>query len=159
MTKLERLKQKLERLVDEKNTALKQNNLMALLRINAKIEEINDDIAEAEQYEPQQLSAALKNYGEDVKNRVYKALLECSLAADLLNDCSENVKSELKKIGLDDFHFREDIENMCKLSQSLALLVIIPGQTSLTDMICDNADYIDKCHAAADSHLAKKLKL
>ena len=159
MTKLERLRQTRQRLESDRAYALRRNDLVTMIRIEQKLKVVNDDIKEAEQYEPIQLSEALKQYGQDVKDRVYKCLLECSLVADLLNDCSEVVKSELKKIGLDDFHFRADIEAMCKLSRNLAALVIIPNQPTLTDMMCDNAEYIDKCHDAANEHLKAKLNL
>lgn len=159
MGKIERLESQLEKLINLRKDSMRRNDFYNMSKATEKIKEVEAEIKQLKELEPVKLSEALAPYGEDVKNRIYKVLLECSLVADLLNDCSESVKDELKKVGLSDFHFRNDLIELCRISQKIASLVIIPGQQTLTDMLTDNAEYIDGCHALADKHLKERLHL
>ena len=130
------------------------------LSINQKkIDSLEKEIIEIRKYESCRLSDVMKDYSEDVKNDIYKHLLKISLAADFANECVEQTKSTLKKVGLNDFSLRKDVEELCRISQKLASLVIIPNQNILTDMITDNSEFIDTCDEAANKHLNEKLKL
>lgn len=128
-------------------------------RANEKIVAKEKEIEEAKKYAPVRLLDILNGKGEDVKNRVYKALIKISLAADFVNDCAEDAKSVLKEIEINDFTLRADAENLCKLSQKIASFVIFPGQRVLTDMMVNNDTYIEQCHRHADAHLKRTLKL
>jgi hypothetical protein len=110
-------------------------------------------------YEPVLLSEILDGKGEDVKNQIYKLLIECSLAADYVNDCAECAKEELLKHGIYDFHFREDLVQLCRLSQKVASVVLVKDNDLLNDALTDDAEYVDTCHAAANKHLKERLNL
>lgn len=130
------------------------------LTLNAKkIAEVEAELETAKKYQPMKLANVLDKKEQDVKNEVYKSLLKISLAADFANDCVEETKSVLSKLGLNDFTLRADVAEMCKLSQKIASFVIIPNQRVLTDMIVDNDDFISTCHNAADKHLKETLNL
>lgn len=159
MTRLERKQTELQKLYEYRQAALKRNDLMWLTMNQNKIEALEKEIAEIKKYGAVLLRDALKAHGEDVKNLVYKHLLKITLAADYLNECTEQTKTALKKLGIDDFSLRYDVESLCKGSHKLADLVILPNQDLLTDMIVDNAEFIDTCDAAADKHLKDKLNL
>lgn len=159
MTRVERLEKELENLYEYRRVAMLRNDMFWLSMNQRKIEEKEKALEEARLYHPQRLSDVLADKGEDVKNKVYKALLKISLAADYANDCGEEAKSVMRDLGLKDFTLRADVDELCRLTQKIASFVIIPNQNVLTDMMCDNSDFIDACHEAADKHLNEKLKL
>lgn len=159
MTKVERLEKELEKLHEYRRAAMRNNDLFWLLLNRDKIAEKERELEEARKYQPVRLSQVLAEKGPDVKNAVYKALLKISLAADFANDCAEEAKSILAKLDLDDFSLRADVESLCAMSQKIASFVIIPNQKILEDMIVDNSEFVDSCHAAADKHLKETLNL
>lgn len=159
MTRLERLQAESDRLIMWRNEAMKNNDFMNMTRANEKIAVKEKEIEEAKKYAPMKLLDILNDKGEDVKNRVYKALIKISLAADFVNDCAEEAKSVLKEIGINDFTLRADANELCRLSQKIASFVIFPGQRVLTDMMVNNDTYIEQCHRHADAHLKRTLKL
>lgn len=158
MTKLERLQAERDRLIRWRYEAMKNNDFLNMTRANEKIATKEKEIEEARKYAPMRLLDILNGKGEDVKNRVYKALIKISLAADFVNDCAEDAKSVLKELDINDFTLRAEVEEMCKQSQKVASFVVI-GQKILTDMIVDNDTYINQCHRHADAHLKRTLKL
>ena len=159
MTKLERLQAERDKLIMWRNEAMKNNNLMNMYKIQEKINKKDKEIEEAKKYAPMRLLDILNGKGEDVKNRVYKALLKISLAADFVNDCAVETKEVMKELGLNDFTLRADAEELCKLSQKIASFVIIPKQQVFTDMMVENEKFISRCHQAADTHLKRTLNL
>lgn len=158
MTRLERLQAERDRLIMWRSEAMKNNDLINMARADKKIAAKEKEIEEAKKYAPMGLKDILDNKGEDVKNRVYKALIKISLAADFVNDCAFEAKTLLKELDVNDFTLRAEVEEMCKQSQKIASFVII-GQKLLTDMIVDNDTYIEQCHRHADAHLKRTLKL
>ena len=159
MTRLERLQAERDKLIMWRNEAMKNNNLMNMYKIQEKINKKDNEIEEAKKYAPMKLLDILNGKGENVKNRVYKALLTISLAADFVNDCTVETKEVMKELGLNDFTLRADAEELCKLSQKIASFVIIPKQQVLTDMMVENEKFISRCHQAADTHLKRTLNL
>lgn len=159
MTRLERLQAERDKLITWRNEAMKNNNLMNMYKIQEKINKKDKEIEEAKKYAPLKLLDVLNGKGEDVKNKVYKALLKISLAADFVNDCAVETKEVMKELGLNDFTLRADAEELCKLSQKIASFVIIPKQQVLTDMMVENEKFISRCHQAADTHLKRTLNL
>lgn len=159
MTRLERLEAERDKLIMLRYEAMKNNDLMNLYRIQDKIAKKEKEIEEAKKYAPMRLKDILDNKGEDVKNKVYKALLKISLAADYVNDCVVEAKEVMKELGLNDFTLRTDAEELCKLSQKIASFVIIPKQQILTDMMVENEKFISRCHQAANTHLKRTLNL
>ena len=159
MIKEDKIKRELEKLYEYRRQALKRNDLMWMVRNNAKINKKDKEIEEAKKYAPMKLLDILNDKGEDVKNKVYKALLKISLAADFVNDCAVETKEVMKELGLNDFTLRADAEELCKLSQKIASFVIIPKQQILTDMMVENEKFISRCHQAADTHLKRTLNL
>lgn len=158
MTRIERLQAERDRLIRWRYEAMKNNDFLNMTRANEKIAAKEKEIEEARKYAPMRLLDILNGKGEDVKNRVYKALIKISLAADFVNDCAEDAKSVLKELDINDFTLRAEVEEMCKQSQKVASFVVI-GQKILTDMIVDNDTYINQCHRHADAHLKRTLKL
>ena len=152
MTKLERLQAERDKLIMWRNEAMKNNNLMNMYKIQEKIDKKDKEIEEAKKYAPMKLLDILKN-------KVYKALLKISLAADYVNDCVVEAKEVMKELGLNDFTLRADAEELCKLSQKIASFVIIPKQQVLTDMMVENEKFISRCHQAVDTHLKRTLNL
>lgn len=159
MTRLERLQAERDKLIMWRNEAMKNNDFMNMTRATEKIAAKEKEIEEAKKYAPMRLLDILNGKGEDVKNRVYKALIKISLAADFVNDCAEEARSVLKEIGINDFTLRSDADELCKLSQKIASFVIFPGQKVLSDMMVNNDTYIEQCHRHADAHLKRTLKL
>lgn len=159
MTNEAKIKRELEKLYEYRRLALKRNDLIWTLKNDAKIREKEAELERCKMYQPTTLREVLGEYGEDTRNRVYKALLKISLAADFVNECVEEAKDVLKEIDLRDFTLRAEAEELCKLSQKIASFVIMPKQTKLTEMMTDNEKFIDKCLKAADAHLKKTLKL
>lgn len=158
MTRLERLQAERDKLIMWRNDAMKKNDFLNMTRANEKIAAKEKEIEKAKEYAPKRLLDILNGQGEDVKNRVYKALIKISLAADFVNDCAFEAKTELKKLGINDFTLRAEVEEMCKQSQKISSFVIF-GQQILTDMMVNNEKYIEQCHRHADAHLKRTLKL
>lgn len=159
MTRLERLQAERDRLIKWRNEAMKNNDFVNMSRANDKIAAKEKEIGAAKKYAPMRLLDILNDKGEDAKNRIYKALIKISLAADFVNDCAEDAKSALKELGINDFTLRADAAELCELSQKIASFVIFPGQRVLTDMMVNNDTYIEQCHRHADAHLKRTLKL
>lgn len=158
MTKLDRIKAKIAHLREDRRVAIRKCDMFKLAEIDRAIHETEAALEEAKSLEPRRLSEVL-SHDDIIRDDLYRKLLKCSLAADFCNNCVEDVKATLKKHGLNDFSFRRDVEELCKLSQKIASLVIIPNQQVLTDMMTDNDEFIDTCDTAADKHLKEKLKL
>lgn len=156
--RVERLRAKLAKLEEDRRVALRRCDVILVSRIAEQIESVKKELEEARMYEPRKLNECISR-DEMLRDDIYRKLLKVSLAADFCNNCIEEVKSALRKHGLNDFSFRRDVDDLCKLSQKIASLVIIPGQSVLTDMLTDNDEFIDTCDEAADRHLAQKLKL
>ena len=159
MTKVERLEKELEKLHEYRRVAIKRNDLFWLSLNVKKIAEKEAELEQAKLYQPVRLSQILDDKGKEVKDAVYKALLKISLAADFANDCAEDAKELLAKLGLNDFSLRADVDSLREMSQKIASFVIIPNQKILEDMIVDNSEFVDSCHEAADKHLKEKLSL
>lgn len=159
MTKEDRLTDELKKLYDLRRAAMLKNDFMWLSRNDAKIKAKEQELNQIRNRRPLHLLDVLNEQGEDVKNRVYKALIKISLAADFVNDCAEEAKSLLKELNVSDFTLRSETQELCKISQKIASFVITPNQSVLTKMIVDNDKFITQCHKAADSHLKKTLKL
>lgn len=159
MTKEERLKTQLAQLHEDKKVAMRKNDLYWLEKTQRKIDDVEQQLAELRNHGQIMLSQALKDKGEDAKNRIYKNLLRISVLADVVNNACEECKSELKKMGLQDFMFRKDVDELCKISQRIASVVLLPNNKRLEDFIVDNDDVVDECTAIADKHLNDKLGL
>ena len=159
MTKEERLRAELEKLYKYRRQAVLKNDVVWLSLNDRKIREKEDELERCRMERPMTLRAVLDSKGEDVKNRVYKALLKISLAADFVNDCAEEAKALLKELDLNDFTLRAEAKQLCELSQKIASFVVKPQQRCLTDMMVDNDDFISSCHEAADKHPEETLGL
>lgn len=159
MTRIERLESELDRQYALRGTAARQNNLYWMEKAQNKIRELEQELMEARKYAPRRLSEFLADKDESVKNRVYKALLKVSLAADFLNECAEDAKEAVGELGLKEHTLTGDVAAVCKLSQKLASFVIAPNSRPLTEMMTDNSAFIEECSDAADKHLADRLKL
>lgn len=159
MTRLERKQMELERLQKLRLKAVQHGDLLWITKNEPKITALKDEITKMRYNNNARLSEVLKEYGDDVKDRVYKCLLKISLAADYVNECSEQTKDVLREINLKDFMMRADVDEIRRLSQKVASIVLIPQQELLTDMMVDNAEFIDACDEAADKYLNEKLKL
>lgn len=159
MTYIERKKAELDKLYEYRAAAMRKNDLVWLSRNQQKIEEIEREIIEATRREPMKLSDVLKGHAPEVKNEVYKSLLRISVLADVVNNACEECKTVLGKFGLNDFSFRQDVDDMCKVSQKIASVVLIPNNEILEDFIVDNDEVVDGCTAIADKYLNNKLCL
>lgn len=159
MTRLERLQAERDKMIKWRNEAMKNNDFLNMTRANEKIAAKEKEIEEAKKYAPKLLLEILNDKGEEVKNRVYKALIKISLAADFVNDCAEEAKSVLKELDINDFTLRSDAAELCKLSQKIASFVCFNKKGLLTDMMVNNDTYIEQCHRHADAHLKRTLKL
>jgi hypothetical protein len=159
MTKVERLEKKIDDLQAMRDKAMLSNDIVNYSRCIRRIEEVKKELEEARLYEPHRLSEELDGKGEEVKNAIYKCLIKCSLAADFVNDCAFDTKCELKKINLTDYNFRSELEELCRLSQKIASMVILDTETALSAMMTGNKEFIEACHKAADDYLQKTIKL
>lgn len=159
MTRLERKEAELNKLYEFRKKAMEQNNIYWLYKNQRKIAELEQEVSTMNQTKTMSLSEAMKDCSKEVKNNIFKHLLKISLAADYVNECCEQTKQVLKQLDLNDFSLRQEVNELCKLSQKLASFVIVPNQNVLTDMIVDNAEFIDTCDAAANKHLNETLKL
>lgn len=159
MTRLERLQAERDKLIIWRNEAMNNNDFMNMTRTNEKIAAKEKEIEEAKKYQPMRLLDILNEKGEEAKDRVYKALLKISLACDYVAKCSYDAKEVLDKLGISDYTFRSDLEEMRKLSDKLAGFVCIPNQTCLTNMIVYDDEFIETCDKAADKRLKETLKL
>lgn len=159
MTVIERLENRLETLYNQRAAAMRQNNFYWLEMTQKKINEVEQELIEARKYAPKKLSEFLQEQGEDVRDRVYKALIKISLAADFLNDCAFEAKCELDDIGLVEHSITPMVKQACEISQNIASFVLTANNEQLTQMITDNADFIKVCSDAADEHLQKTLNI
>lgn len=159
MTRLERKQAELKKLNEYKQAAILRNDLMWLTRNQKKIQELENEIAEIKRYEPMLLSEVLTEYGVEAKNEMYKALIRITLVADVLTEAMEDCKDVLKKYGLQDFTFRNDVAEIEKLSKKIAEIALTNGNSVMEDFLCSNAEVIDACYSIADAYIDKKLKL
>lgn len=159
MTKLERLKQQLEKAREDKALAIRRNDFNWMSLAANKMARIEREIAEAEKYEPTKLKNILDSQDEDVKNRVYAALIKISLAADFVNECAEQANDVLRGLDIKEYSLRPDVKRLCELSQKIASFVIVPNQSALTDMLVDDDEFISTCDEAAEKHLKETLGL
>lgn len=159
MTRLERKKAELDKLYQYRAAAMRNNDLTWMHRNQEKITELEKEIIEMKKYEPIRLSEALAEKGEGVKNEIYKALLRVSVLADVVNNACFECREKLNKHGLQDFSFRKDVSELCRLSQKIASIVLIPNSPLLEDFIVDDDTVVDGCTELADKYLHDKLNL
>lgn len=159
MTRLERKEAELKRLYGYKRHFMEQNDILSMHRTQEKINQIEKEVEEIKRYEPQRLGDLLADRDESVKNGIYKALLRISLLADVVNEAAEEARSILRKLGIDDFAFRQKVTELCKLSQEIACVPLIQKGSLLEDFIVDNEKFVNMCMKHADAHIKRKLKL
>lgn len=159
MTRLERKEEELKKLYEYRAAALRRNDGYWLCKNQKKIDDLEKEVIECRRHAPMKLSDALKEYGDDVKNDIYKRLLRISLLSDVVTQACLDCKCALRKVGLDDFSFRADVDEIDRLSKRIANIVLVTGNATLEDFIVDNEDVIDRCYAEADRYLNKKLNL
>jgi len=159
MTRLERLQAERDRLIMWRNTAMRNNDLLNMNRAQEKINAVGKDIEQAKQYMPMRLLDILNGKGEKAKNKVYKALIKVSLASDFVAACAYEAKEVLKEVGVNDWTFRADLEEIRKLSDKIAGFVCFDKNSPLTDMMIDDDKFIASCNRAANKRLKETLKL
>lgn len=159
MTRLERKEAELNKLYEYRAYALKQNNIVWLQLNQDKIDALEKEIIEMRKYEPRKLSEVLADRDESIKNNIYKSLLRISLLADAVNAATFQCREILKTYGLNDFSFRQKIDEMMKLSQNIASVPLACKSMLMEDFIVDNDKFVDMCIKHADAHLKRKLKL
>lgn len=123
-----------------------------------KIAVIEEQIKEAEAYEPRKLSELLDRATLD-KYKISQKMVALHLAADFLADCGYDLKDTLGKLGLDGCSMLPMIDEITKKAQAFASIVCHPEFAGLSDFMVNNEEYIDKMHAETNSYIDKKLNI
>lgn len=157
MTRLERLQEDLEKLIEQRARLVKQGDLVKSLRYNALIEQKEIEIAECEYYEFKPLGEIISR-DELAKNKVYARLLEVSLAADYLADAAVECKYILQQLGIDKMKITDDVEAIRKSANKLSALPCRSDFGELYDLMMDNDELVEKLHKTTRAYMKKKLK-
>lgn len=160
MTRLERRQADLDKLYEYRDAALKANDLYWLHKNQAKIVELEKEVRELKLYgtkETRYLRDVLDKFSEEDKNTIYKDLLRITLLCDVVNEVAEMAKSDMRKVGIVDFSFSKKIEDMCKLSQEIASILILPNNQILDDFIINDNECVDKCVEIANKYIDTKI--
>lgn len=160
MTRLERRQADLDKLYEYRAAALKSNDLYWLHKNQAKIVELEKEVRELKLYgtkETRYLRDVLDKFSEEDKNTIYKDLLRINLLCDVVNEVAEMAKSDMRKVGIVDFSFSKKIEDMCKLSQEIASILILPNNQILDDFIINDNECVDKCVEIANKYIDTKI--
>lgn len=159
MTRLERKEEELRRLYDYRAAALRSNDIMWLMRNNAKIDALEKEIIEMKRYKSERLSDSLKDAPEGVKNELYKSLLRISLLSDVVNEACMRCKAKMEELGIVDYSLKKEVAEMNALSQKIASFVLGPKQKILEDFIVNDEKVVDGCMILCDRYLNEKLNL
>lgn len=160
MTRLERRQADLDKLYEYRDAALKANDLYWLHKNQAKIVELEKEVRELKLYgtkETRYLRDVLDKFSEEDKNTIYKDLLRINLLCDVVNEVAEMAKSDMRKVGILDFSFSKKIEDMCKLSQEIASILILPNNQILDDFIINDSECVDRCVEIANKYIDTKI--
>jgi hypothetical protein len=156
MTRLERLRQQQAKLKELRAQCMQRNDIYNVLKFENRLKELDEEIAEAEQYEPRRLGELLSD-DQAVRDGVYKRLLRINLLADILNDACVDCLENLKQNGIQDFHFRTDVVAIRKLTDGIAKIPVFDVNNPLSKAILDDSELVDDCTARVDAYIKEKL--
>lgn len=156
--RVKRIKEHMQKVREMRCAMIKANRLVDVYKCDCKMKELEAKLHEAEMYEPTQLRNILSKE-EMAKHNIYGKLLKINLAADFLTDCADDCRDTLRKLGINNMHFQKDLDEISKLSARIAGLIATTEESSLTDFIVDDDEFISDCNAAASRYLAKTFNL
>lgn len=158
MRRIEKLKAKLEQARLKQLALVNRGKLIEAGRLNPGIEQIRQQIQEAEKYEPQQLGKLID--AETLRESgLSKKLVEVHLAADFLADCAMDVRETLGKLGFSGcsiFPLLKDIETR---AQEFASIVCHPEFAGLSDFMTTNERFIDDMHIISRRYISDHLNI
>lgn len=158
MRRIDKLKEKLDKAMARQSALTRSGKLVESLRMNAVISAIEEEIAEARKYEPQQLGKLLDR--ETLRRMEIGAkLVEVHLAADYLADCAFDIRETLDKLGLADCSIFPMLRSIQRQAQEFADIVCHPEFAGLSDFMTTNDRFIDDMHLIARRYISEKLTL
>lgn len=158
-TRLDRLRQRLRDMKGEKIQWMRSHPMLPVPRkVLAKIATLEDEIKEAEAYEPRKLSEMIDPDTLDEKG-LAQAMVKMHVAGDYLAETSSVLRDKLQELGLGDcsiFHLVKGIEEQ---SQRFADIVCHPEFAGLSDFISTDERLLDDLDIIVSRYLDRNLKI
>lgn len=157
--RLERLR---ERLRDERAKQMQWRRAHPMLQptqtMRAKIAALEDEIKEAEAYEPRKLAEMIDSATLD-RSGVAKDMVKMHIAADYLTETAMALRENLEKLGFEDcsiFHLAKGIEEQ---AARFANIVCHPEFAGLSDFMSTNEKLIDALDFVVLNYLDEHLEI
>lgn len=156
MKRSERLKENLSKVKSQMMALYREGNFIKAQKLQAKIGYLEEQIKEAEAYEPHKLSELIDKETLE-KHKIAEKMVALHLAADFLTDCGHDLKDALKTLGLEGCSLYPLVEDIRKKASDFAALVCHPEFAGLSDFMVNNDEYIDECHQVTQNYIQKHL--
>lgn len=154
MTKIERYESQLKELQDKQRQFLLKRDLTSASKLNSKIEDVKQKIADCNAYEVGKLSDMLDKK-EMERLKVFEKMIKISLAADFLLDCAIDYSDTLKKVGLNDITMSKLVKPIWEQAQKLVNMPSQEQYGELLNFMLEDDVLIDDMHLLANRYLNK----
>ena len=159
MTKIERLKEKLESLEKLRGQYMRKGRYSELFALNEDIDKLRTSIQDAEEYgKPKPLTKILSRE-EIAESGIIPILIECNLAADFLTDCACTLKEAISNLGLKPVTIVPQLDELIKKSDLFATILSSCGNDRLANMLYDNETLIAALHKKTLSYIEQRSRI
>ncbi len=156
---VDRLKKKLAELQHKRMLHFRKTPMLPVPKyLAAQIAACEDEIKEAEAYEPKRLSEMVSKERLDASG-ICKAMVKMHVAADYLAECANDLRGKMNSLGFTDcsvFHLTKSIEQQ---SSRFASIVCHPEFGGLAGYISEDAKLINAIDYIVSKNIDKNLKL
>lgn len=157
--RLERLRDRLKDLQCEKVQWMRSHPLQPVPRkLLVKIAALEEDIKEAEAYEPRRLAEVIDTETLNEKG-IAKAMIKMHVAGDYLTETASILRSKLQEIGLADCSIFHLIKGLEQQSARFTAIVCHPEFAGLSDFITTDEDLLDDLDIIVSRYLDENLKI
>lgn len=158
MKRVDRLRAKLDAALARRAEFIAKGRIIEAGQMTTRINILQDDIKEAERYEPQQLGKLISRETLQ-KSGLAKKLIKTHLAADYLADCAFDARETLEKLGLAGCSIFPPLQAIQKQATAYAGVVCHPDFAGLSDFMINDEQFIDDMHGTCDKYIEGKLNL
>lgn len=154
-TKIDRYKDKLEKLEQRRNALMRSGKYMQSMQLNSEIEEVRRMIESEERYyKPKTLKELITD--EQKRKDVVHLIVECHLAADYLTATAYALKDWLDDAGLVPYSVVPEIDEIIKKSESFASSICKVNPV-LSELMVRNETLIESLHKKTSTYIVRKM--
>lgn len=160
MTRLERYKERLDRMTEKRSELLRRGRFIEANELNAEIREVELLTKQAEEFEEVRRPRPIKELvtkQELHEMGIIPLMIECHLAADFLTGLSYMIVDICKKHGFTDVRLMPEIRELLEKCEKFAS-ALAEMSPELKDLIVNNETLNDALHKKCLGYIKQRLK-